>query len=153
MDIEIFFMSLGKDCLSTLPVFYQEMIEAWQFIRSSVHIDLQTIDIYNQSLFCKSEIIITDKIGAWQTFISAGLKKIKDISYEVVPGFLPFPAILELVHENQPVINPKWLSKQYEKLLSAIPDTWEQIIEKECCPVNNINDDLNFDIEFNGKVK
>ena len=152
MDIEIFFMSLDKDGLSNLPMFYQEMIEAWQFIRSSVHIDLKTKDIYNQPLFCNSEIIITDKIGVWQTFISAGLKKVKDISYEVVPGFLPFQAILELVYANQSEINSKWLSKQYAKLLSAIPDIWRETVEKECCPIND-NDDLNIDIEFHEKVK
>ena len=152
MDLEIFLMSLDKEGISNLPLFYQEMVEAWQFIRSNVVIDLKTIDIYNQPLFHNSEIQLNDKIGAWQVFIMSGIKKLKDITYEVVPGFLPFQAILDLVLENQSEIDSKWLFKKYTKLLSAIPDNWRKIVEKESCPVND-NRDLNIDIEFHGKVK
>ena len=151
MDTGVLFMLLDKKGLLKLPIVYQEMVEAWQFIKSNVNMEMRTVDIFNQPIFCNSEINLKGKLQLWENFILAGLVKVKDISYEVIPGFLPFQAIFDIVQEVVPDINYEILSEQYDHILQNIPEMWKNTVTQNSFPINS-DDTPSVCLEYNNKV-
>ena len=68
--------------------------------------------ILKEPLFLNPEIITEDKPLIFTDWIAAGITRIRDICYEVIPGYLPVSAIHDMLIDK----NPRTLSRTTEKL-------------------------------------
>ena len=110
-------------------------------------------DVFNYCLFFNPKIVNQNKTLLWKHFIKAGITHMRDISYEVIPGFLPASFIVEMVHEYDTEISAKRIKDDYSTLLSIIPKEWECVVQnsvykkEECLPnfslcIENVNYDF-----------
>ena len=90
-------------------------------------------DILNEPLFLNKEITLRSEIQFFKDWIAAGVINISDICYEVVPGFLPVGAIHEILadHTGDDGRNLEKTSREFDKILSAIPQQWTNQIRFE----------------------
>ncbi|CAC5405809.1 unnamed protein product [Mytilus coruscus] len=150
LDRSVLYMSLDTKSLLCLPPVYKEMLEAWQYIKAEISVDLSTIDIYHQPLFFNSEKFLSSKINEWDCFITAGIVQLKDVTYEVIPGFLPIQAIFEIIQEKVDNVSFDSIKVKYEKLLMLIPDEWKTVVCTKCYEVHE--EVSRFFIEYENKV-
>lgn len=85
-------------------------------------------------------------------FVLAGITKLKHVAYEVVPGFLPFNAIYEMIENVDDNVDCNKLRQQYNSLLECIPNEWKKVILNETKPVNCDEVPL-FIVNYNNKTK
>ena len=64
-------------------------------------------------------------------FMRAGMRQIGDVAYEVIPGFLPFQAIYDIVVEIDEEISKTTEENNYKKILGCIPGEWVILMNKE----------------------
>ena len=107
-------MSLGKLSLAPdfstreidrdIPIFHKELLLAWQqhkhfLTRTNIPDNVQSI--LTEPLVQNELITLNDQplpvIADW---VMAGVTQVKDICYEVVPGYLPTNAVHELLIEQ-----------------------------------------------------
>ena len=107
-----------------IPLFHKERLPtAWhrhRILRTRTRSPESVTDILNEPLFMNSLISTKDKPLFFLDWITAGITRIKDICYEVIPKYLPLPAIHEMITDK----TPRTLSKTTEELrelLNAIP--------------------------------
>lgn len=136
--VEMFLLQLNKKDLQCLPLFYTEMFSAWYAVKDNIEYNESTNDVFNYCLFFNPKIVNQNKTLLWKHFIKAGITHIRDISYEVIPGFLPASFIVEMIHECDTEISAKRIKNDYSTLLSIIPKEWENVIQhnvykKEAC--------------------
>ena len=125
---ELFLLRLNKKDLQILPQGYQEMFDAWYAIEGSVEYKSKNNDIYHYCLFCNPQIVINNKMLKWDHFIRSGITNIKDITYEVIPGFLPVSCIVEMIQEDNSDIDIKVIKENYNSLKSIIPIEWQKYV-------------------------
>ncbi|CAC5397686.1 unnamed protein product [Mytilus coruscus] len=144
---EIVFMSLKDKYLSCIPVIYKEMLQSFCFTRENVSFDYTVENIYNQPLFCNSEVLICGKTILWNDFIEAGIIQLKDICYEVKPGFLPQNTIVEIVAKGNDEYDIDSIIKRYRSLQSALPELWTKTVGTEVYHrTNNRKIDINLNM-------
>ena len=115
--------------LNNLPDFYQEMFVAFYELKSKIEFSMEAQHVYENPIFCNPLIKYNNKSLLFHEFITAGITQIKHICYEVIPGFLPENAIVEIVQEKIPEISTTEVKNAYKKILSAIPDAWIDILK------------------------
>ncbi|CAG2243758.1 unnamed protein product [Mytilus edulis] len=147
----LFLLLQKKDC-TNIPVFYREIIDAWQYFKPYVDIDIRSVDIFNQPIFLNESIKVNGKCILWKQFLLAGITKLKHVAYEVVPGFLPFNAIYEMIENVDDNVDCNKLRQQYNSLLECIPNEWKKVILNETKPVNCDEVPL-FIVNYNNKTK
>ncbi|CAC5416070.1 unnamed protein product [Mytilus coruscus] len=120
----------------------------WKDIfRENVSFDYTVENIYNQPLFCNSEVLICGKTILWNDFIEAGIIQLKDICYEVKPGFLPQNAIVEIVAKGNDEYDIDSIIKRYRSLQSALPELWTNTVGTEVYHrTNNRKIDINLNM-------
>ena len=113
-----------------IPLFHKELLTAWhrhRTVRNRTRSPELVTDILNEPLFMNSLICTQDKPLFFSDWITGGITKIKDICYEVIPGYLPLPAIHEMLIDKTPRAMSK-TNKELRELLNAIPSQWSQQI-------------------------
>jgi len=133
LNTEYIYLTLPKHRLANLPTVYQEMFLAWNELKINrqVEFDLDKRDIFNQPLFYNPNIVYQDKLLYFQSFIDAGITQLKDLLYEVVPGFLRMSAIKELVIQKCTNISEKEIEKAFLLIKNCLPFHWIQIVQKD----------------------
>lgn len=131
LELEVLFMNLNDKILECLPIFYKEMLQAWQIVKEHTDIDMCIDMIYKQPLFLNPEVKLENKPIYWKFFIDAGIVSLKDIAYEVKTGFLPLRAIIDMIHESNDQVDVKIITKQYSQLLNALPELWKNTVNTE----------------------
>lgn len=63
--------------------------------------------------------------------MKVGLYQIKDYMYEIVPGFLPSQAILDIVMEENENMRKSTVLNIFEKIKNSIPRDWIALIDKQ----------------------
>ena len=131
-----------QDIDPTTPPYHRELLIAWHkysslLTRHSDPVSLQAI--LQEPLFCNPLITLANKPLRFPQWISAGLTRIQDICYLAIPGFLPPPAIHELLNTSTDVdLYPlSRTTREFEQLLQAIPPTWKTLILRHTAPVNS----------------
>ena len=113
-----------------IPPFHKELLTAWhrhKILRTRTRPPESVTDILNEPLFMNSLISTEDKPLFFPDWITAGITRIKDICYEVIPKYLSLSAIHEMITDK----TPRTLSKttqELTELLNAIPLQWSQQI-------------------------
>ena len=55
---------------------------------------------------------------------------VADITYEVIPGFLPLGAIVKMIKNKCPQITVKDIHTAYSVILYSLPTEWKELIVK-----------------------
>lgn len=138
LDIECLCMDLCKKDLKVLPIVYQEIMQAWLYLKASVDIEMTSVNVFNQPIFLNADLKLQGKTLLWSNFIDAGIVQLKHITYEVIPGFLPFNAVKEII-EDVVDVDVEKLKQQYELLIANIPDNWKSIVSNDGNLEINVN--------------
>lgn len=118
----------------TIPIFHQELLQAWLLFKKNVTRvtpPKQAIDIMNESLFLNPCIRLTDGTTLLnKVWIAVGVTKIKDICYEVIPGFLPAKAVREMVEEMGTGTTLMQTEEFLQSILLAMPNQWKIVLQQ-----------------------
>ena len=115
-----------------IPLFHKELLTAWhrhRLLRTRTRSPESVTDILNEPLFMNFPISTNDKPLFFPDWITAGITRIKDICYEVIPKYLPLTAIHEMLTDKTPCTLSK-TTDELRELLHAIPLQWSQQIFK-----------------------
>ena len=66
----------------------------------------------------------------FDSFIDSGVITVADVTYEVIPGFLPLGAIVEMIKNKIPQILVKDIHTAYNVILYSLPPEWKELIVK-----------------------
>ena len=148
---EMLFMEIPGKYLSSLPEVYREMLKSLDFIREQLIFNVSIENIYDQPLFCNPKIVINEKSLLWQDFIKAGIIQLKDLCYEVKPGFLPVSAVIEILKSVNEDCNVYDVTKKWHLLISALPHDWIKTINTEVNITTNKRE-IDIELNMNGKL-
>ena len=120
----------------TIPAFHKELLNAWskhKEHRICMQTPKFTEDIIQEPLFLNELINVRNKPILYTDWIAAGIFRVKDICYEVVPSFLPVSSVLEMLSDQtpQPISETH---RQFDEILGALPLEWKKQISM-CHPV------------------
>ena len=153
----------GKMCLAqeytlnqidrNIPKFHKELLTAWIMYKNHLErtqLPTKIADIMNEPIF--SNLDIKDQDGNMlliKDWIKGRITKIKDICYEVIPGFLPSRAIKEIVTEDSENSNRtlQQTKEEFETLIKAIPTKYKQVINRD----HNDNTEQTLQPRFNNQ--
>ena len=68
----------------------------------------------------------------FQTFIDAGVSKIKDIAFECKPGFLKENYIVDIILEKFPDVLPEKILEYVKIVLESIPEEYRMLVQTNC---------------------
>ena len=109
-----------------IPSFHEELLTAWHR-QKDLHMRTESpdsiIDILNEPLFLNPAITTADKPLIFTDWVAAGITRIGDICYEVIPGFLPVSAIHDILTEDT-ARNVSRTTEEWKELLVALPSQW-----------------------------
>jgi len=126
---EIFYMKIKKSFISDIPMFYQEMLFAWNEIYEYILIEPMTKEqLLKQPIFFNRDIEVDLSKQLVDVFIESGITKLYDIVYDVIPGFLPIHTILDIILEKYTDIDKSNVEKYYTEIIENIPESWKKSI-------------------------
>ena len=131
-------MKLGKMTLALnyslqninrdIPSFHQELLRAWykhSQYRTRSQTPVSVSDILKEPLFLNGLITSRNRTLIYGDWIKAGIIQVKDICYEIVPGFLRASAIHELISDDHSGYRPlSTTARELNDLLDALPKEW-----------------------------
>ena len=106
-----------QDINHNLPPFHKKLLSAWlkhKPFHSRLHIPEPFPNILNEPL-------------CYKEWVKCGLTQLRDICYEVIPGFRPLRAIHEILTQNdgQPDRSLRQTTCEFTQVLNAIPHLWK----------------------------
>lgn len=108
-----------------MPEFYKEVLKAWTDFNEHIKVEPKgRKQILHQPLFLNQNINMNGNTMFYKDWYKAGIKQIKDILYEVKPGFLPLQAIIDTLEEQEDIKSIKTIENLYKNLKEAIPVNW-----------------------------
>ena len=109
-----------------IPSFHKELLTVW-YRYKDLHMRTESpesvTDIFNEPLFLNPAITTADKPLIFTDWVSAGITRIRDICYEVIPGFLPMSAIHDFLTEDTARTVSR-TTEEWKELLVALPSQW-----------------------------
>jgi exonuclease III len=128
---ECFYMSLENKHIQCLPAYYREMFGAWSDVRQDIVFKVDENFVYNQPLFLNRSIQYNGKVILYPEFIKAGVTLVRDITYEVITGFLPPLAVAEMVVQCNPDVSIVQVYTMLQSIIDSLPEQWTHIINTE----------------------
>lgn len=126
-------MGFKKSMTVGIPEIYREVLEAWRKFLPKVEYECDGLQMFvNLPLFLNEKFRYKNKILYEPQFIKGGIQQVKDIIYEVIPGFLRENCIYDSVCEYEGMDCREKVNKIYERIKASIPSNWTNKIEKEC---------------------
>ena len=109
-----------------IPSFHKELLTVW-YRHEDLHMRTESpesvTDIFNEPLFLNPAITTADKPLIFTDWVAAGITRIRDICYEVIPGFLPMSAIHDFLTEDTARTVSR-TTEEWKELLVALPSQW-----------------------------
>ena len=117
-----------------VPIFYKELLVAWQQHRhllTRTHIPDNFQDILTEPLFQNELITFNDQpLAVIADWVMAGVTQVKDICYEVVPGYLPANAVHDLlIEQGNDDRTLQRTERELRKIRSSISQEWTNKIQ------------------------
>ncbi len=127
------YMGFKQSMTGGIPEIYREVLEAWRKLLPKIEYECEDIQVIkNLPLFLNEKIKYKNKTLYEHKFIEGGIKQVKDILYEVIPGFLRNNCIYDSVCNLEGMENREKVNTIYGKIKSSIPLKWTNMIESEC---------------------
>lgn len=132
------FMALKKPMMENIPLFYQEVFSAWAEFVVNVEYKCENINqVHNQPIFLNPKIRFGGKMLYNRLYMRAGVRKVKDMTYEYVKGFMPNRAIYDCVVGWDNEIEKSKVDCVCENIKTSLPRKWVEMIERETVKVGN----------------
>lgn len=132
------FMALKKPMIENMPLFYQEVFSAWAEFVVNVGYECDNINqVHHQPIFLNPKIRLGGKMLYNRLFMRAGVRKVKDMAYEYVKGFLPNRAIYDCVLGWDDEIEKSKVDRECENIKTSLPENWVERIERETVKVGD----------------
>lgn len=126
------FMCLRESMIKEMPHFYREVLQVWAQFLPQIYYKCDMLElVLNQPVFLNPKITDKGHMQENKSFMKVGLYRIKDYVYEVVPGFLPSQAILDITMEGNENMRKGTVINVFEKIKSSIPKSWIALIDKQ----------------------
>ena len=127
------FMGFKQSMTVKIPEFYREVFEAWRKFLPKVEYECDGLQMFvNLPLFLNEKFKYNNKSLYEPQFMLANIKQVKDIIYEVIPGFFRLNCIYDSVCELEGMESREKVSRIYERIKSSIPLEWTNIINRNC---------------------
>lgn len=108
------------------------MLEAWGKFIERIQFDCNNVEqIWEQPLFLNPKIKNNNKVIYNKDLWDAGFRKIKDVVYELVPGFLRSQVFIDEVNKNGGEMTTDNAEKIMIKVKEGMPKLWKELIEKD----------------------
>ena len=132
----MFNIVFNESDLCNINPFYAEVLRAWDSVtKRKRFLSANLNDILSQPLFHNPLVTYKSKLLSFTSFIESDIVTVADITYEVVPGFLPVSAIVEIVRDIFPNMAKTEIVLAYNIILKALPDEWkEEILNNTITP-------------------
>lgn len=147
---DVLWMNLKDNMMEGIPEFYKEILKSWRDFRKYVYFNPSCRDqILRQPLFLNSNMNCKEKEIYYKKWFDSGIRQIKDILYEVKPGFLPLQAMEDALEEHYETESKITIKNKYEKLKESIPKEWFEKLDD----TRNINEEevWNVFVKVNGE--
>ena len=126
------YMKFKKGMMNGVTEIHKEMFGAWGDFLKSVKYDCEDVrQVWEQPVFLNPKITVGGEMIYNRMMWRAGIRRIRDLVYEYVPGFMGAQAVVDEVRENGDEI---WLGTakgELEKIKKAMPKEWIGMIERE----------------------
>ena len=126
------YMELKKGMLSGVSEFYKEVLGAWgEFVKCVKYECKDVKQVWEQPVFLNPKITFEGNTIYNRVIWRAGVRKVKDLVYEYVPGFMRAQVMVEEVRERGDEI---WLGTAQgvlERIKEGMPREWVGMIERE----------------------
>ena len=127
------YMGFKQSMTVGIPEIYREVLEAWRRFLPKVDYECGCLESFiNLPLFLNEKFKYKDKTLYEPKFMEGGIKHVRDIMYEVIPGFLRVGCIYDSVEQLEGMDNREKVDRIYGKIISSIPAEWKNIIERQC---------------------
>ena len=125
-------MELKKGMLSGVSEFYKEVLGAWgEFVKCVKYECKDVKQVWEQPVFLNPKITFEGNTIYNRVIWRAGVRKVKDLVYEYVPGFMRAQVMVDEVRERGDEI---WLGTAQgvlERIKEGMPREWVGMIERE----------------------
>ena len=126
------YMELKKGMLSGVSEFYKEVLGAWgEFVKCVKYECKDVKQVWEQPVFLNPKITFEGNTIYNRVIWRAGVRKVKDLVYEYVPGFMRAQVMVDEVRERGDEI---WLGTAQgvlERIKEGMPREWVGMIERE----------------------
>lgn len=131
------YMGFKQSMTLGIPEIYREVLEAWRHVLPKTDYECKEIQTFiNLPLFLNEKFKHNNKTVYEPKFIEAGIKQVKDIIYEVIPGFLRNNCIYDSVCELKGMESKEKVNRVYERIKASLPPNWVDVIERSCVEKN-----------------
>lgn len=132
------FMAFKKPMIEIMPLFYQEVFSAWAEFVVNLEYECENIyQVHQQPIFLNPKIRLGGKMLYNRLFMRADIRKVKDMAYEYVKGFLPNRAIYDSVVGWDDDIEESKVDRECENIKISLPERWVERIERETIKAGN----------------
>jgi len=126
------FMELKKGMLKGVSEFYKEMLVAWGQFVTNMQFECKNVkQVWEQPLFLNPKITHEGStiynLAMWR----AGFRKVRDVVYEYVPGFMRAQVVVDEVRGNG---GEMWMGTAeglMERIKNGMPEEWRRMIATE----------------------
>lgn len=127
------YMGFKQSMTGGIPEIYREVLEAWRKFLPKMQYECTDLQSFvNLPLFLNEYFKYAGKTVYEPAFFKGGIRQVKDIMYEVIPGFLRGNCVYDAVREVEGMERREKVNGIYEKLKSSIPAEWVNKIQTEC---------------------
>jgi len=140
LTYETFSLIYEKISLNKVPLFYRELLEAWDTINlGERQMPMSLPDIYNQPLFSNPNIIKETKMLYFHVFIKCGITKIMDIVNQHTSGFVGHCKVYDRICTYYPKYDKQKAKELYNYVLYSMPNHWKDRINQTHCVQKTIS--------------
>ena len=134
LGLDLLNMKAYRPRLKSLPKFYQTLLDTWFLLRGQRASPPTTRgDVLREPILFNRQLLDpVTSLPFWLPECSrANIVRLSDISYTVIPGFLPLDAIRELF---EPHMSKTRVGNFYHKLLRSLPAEWLSLLNEDSPP-------------------
>ena len=121
---------MKRGMLGNVSEFHEEMLVAWGEVVGKVKFGCKNVQqVWQQPIFMNPQITNEGELLYNRVIWRAGIRTIRDLVYEYVPGFMRAQVIVDAVREREEEI---WLGTAegiMEKIKNGMPREWKRLIE------------------------
>lgn len=126
------FIQMKRGMLGDVSEFHKEMLVAWGEFVGKIKYGCKNVQqVWQQPIFMNPQITHEGETLYNRVIWRAGIRTIRDVVYEYVPGFMRAQAIMDAVRGRE---EEMWLGTAegiMEKIKNGMPREWKSMIENE----------------------
>lgn len=102
---DFLWMAFKDNMIGNIPEFYKELLRTWKVFYDNVYVQIEGRKQYLRQPLFLNQNNKSKKQMFYENWYAVGFRQVKDILYEVKPGFLPTQAIIDSLEEREDIEN------------------------------------------------